>query len=110
MWTRALGLLLLIHLCGSVTVKVGDLTFTLDSVKTFKEIKDGSHTVELRSGGNDYKSYVKICKNEDLPDEIKAVCDIEDVSLVEETFKGLDSVTDHVDVCEVCAFAACTGC
>ncbi|XP_063799980.1 guanylin-like isoform X2 [Pseudophryne corroboree] len=103
-------------MCGAYRQKqpltehlVGDSSYSLESVKKFIEIQKGGSTEVLKEQSDDMKPYTEICSNEGLPDEIKTVCD-KDSKVIHETFHGFEQVSDKMDVCEICAFAACSGC
>ncbi|XP_077113532.1 guanylin [Ranitomeya variabilis] len=109
MWPRVLCLLALIHLSAGVIVKVGDLTFPLESVKKLKEVVDGRTLAEDRAQADNIPVYEKICSSHVFP-ELRDLCDSEQTALIAETLRGLGRVADNMDACEVCAFAACSGC
>ncbi|XP_073427344.1 guanylin-like [Dendrobates tinctorius] len=109
MWPRVLCLLALIHLSAGVIVKVGDLTFPLESVKKLKEVLGSRMVADDRAQGDDIPVYEKICSSHVFP-ELRDLCDSEQTALIAETLRGLGRVADNMDVCEVCAFAACSGC
>ncbi|XP_044130847.1 guanylin-like [Bufo gargarizans] len=107
MWTRVVCLLALIHFSAAVIVKVGDFTFPLETVKKLKEVVDNGKVGDDRAQGDDIKPYDLICGNHAVP-ELQDLCDQPD--LITQALRGLALVADKMDACEVCAFAACSGC
>uniref|UniRef100_W5M6R4 Guanylate cyclase activator 2B n=1 Tax=Lepisosteus oculatus TaxID=7918 RepID=W5M6R4_LEPOC len=80
----------------------GNFTFSLESVKTLKSLMDSSAGRSLRLAKT---SSVAVCDNPALPMEFQPLCHQPGAGMA---FFRLASV-DH-DICEICAFAACTGC
>nr|XP_006642081.2 PREDICTED: guanylin-like [Lepisosteus oculatus] len=89
-------------LSDAVWVKEGNFTFSLESVKTLKSLMDSSAGRSLRLAKT---SSVAVCDNPALPMEFQPLCHQPGAGMA---FFRLASV-DH-DICEICAFAACTGC
>ncbi|KAL4622513.1 guanylin-like [Arapaima gigas] len=90
----------------AVQVKEGDFTFSLDSVKKLKDLMD----VRLMKNANPRlasSSAAALCANPALPEEFKPVCQSKRAAV---SFNRLAFVAQNSDVCEICAFAACTGC
>ncbi|XP_075705026.1 guanylin-like [Rhinoderma darwinii] len=109
MWSRIVCLLALTHLSAGVIVKVGDFTFPLETVKKMKEVVDGSMSTEHHVQRDDIRSYKDLCSNSALP-ELRDLCQTDQSNLMAETLRALGHVADRLDECEICAFAACTGC
>ncbi|XP_016345373.1 guanylin-like [Sinocyclocheilus anshuiensis] len=96
---------LLVALClvsEAVQVQEGDFSFSLDSVKVLQQLIDQPRTQNPRLAKT---SYFSVCSNPTLPQEFKPLCMQRGATM---SFSRLASVA--VDVCEICAFAACTGC
>ncbi|XP_072282760.1 guanylin-like [Pyxicephalus adspersus] len=107
MWTKLLCLLGLFYLSDCVVVKVGDHTFSLETVKEYKEIIDKSH---VAADDPTHQTEEQICQNKELPSELKELCQGRDTKEVMKIFGELGRICDSMDECEICANAACTGC
>ncbi|XP_056398654.1 guanylin-like isoform X2 [Hyla sarda] len=90
-------------------VRVGDYTFSLETVKKLREVGDGPKLNDPDVDRDDVPSYEGICSNRALP-ELRDLCDTQQPALITEILRGLELVADKADECEVCAFAACSGC
>ncbi|XP_018581065.1 guanylin-like [Scleropages formosus] len=90
----------------AVQVKEGDFTFSLESVKKLKNLMD-VRVVKDSNPRLASTSTAALCANPALPEEFKPVCQSKSAAL---SFYRLGSVAYNSDVCEICAFAACTGC
>ncbi|XP_053308183.1 guanylin-like [Spea bombifrons] len=102
MWPRALCLLLLLHFCSCVIVKDGDFSFPLESVKKLSELLGSRIKRDISE-----PEVLKLCTDPRLPEEILPVCASPNAA---EVLYRLGQIALNPDVCEVCAFAACTGC
>ncbi|KAM8927915.1 guanylin-like [Pelodytes ibericus] len=102
MLLKALSILLLSHVCRGVIVKDGDFTFPLDSVKQL-----GTLLGRLQNVQSDASPVTKLCAIPELPIEFRDLCKSPDAAAV---FTRLGKISLEPDVCDVCAFAACTGC
>ncbi|XP_061112517.1 guanylin-like [Conger conger] len=93
-------------LCDAVQVKEGEFTFSLESVKKLKDLMDkdleGKQSPRLAKA-----STATVCSDPALLPEFLPVCrsDRAGLSLSRLAFIGL-----NYDECEICMFAACTGC
>uniref|UniRef100_A0A8C5PFA9 Guanylate cyclase activator 2B n=1 Tax=Leptobrachium leishanense TaxID=445787 RepID=A0A8C5PFA9_9ANUR len=109
MWPKALCVLVLLaHCCLCVIVKDGDYEFSLDSVKKLKELMDASHSSHQASQGDisDVEA-AEMCASPELPEAFKLLCAAPNAA---EIFSRLEPIAQNPDVCDVCAFAACSGC
>uniref|UniRef100_A0A3Q1CGY0 Guanylate cyclase activator 2B n=1 Tax=Amphiprion ocellaris TaxID=80972 RepID=A0A3Q1CGY0_AMPOC len=104
---RALdGVVVVIVLCLctealGVQVNVEGVSFPLEAVKQLKKLFNLDEKIpELTK-----KDVEDVCANRDLPQVFKPVCQEEGRQAV---FSKL--VRIPLDVCEICSFAACTGC
>ncbi|NP_001298140.1 guanylin family protein precursor [Danio rerio] len=88
--------------CDAVEVKEGDFSFTLESVRILQQLAEQPKTQNPRLAKT---SYYSVCSNPSLPQEFVPLCMQRGATM---SFARLASVP--VDVCEICAFAACTGC
>ncbi|XP_031469218.1 guanylin-like [Phasianus colchicus] len=100
-----LALLLLVHSSQAVYVQDGNLKFSLESVKKLKELMDENKVINPRMVVS--KAGYSPCQDKDLPEEFQAVCKREDAPAI---FERLYLVAGDVDLCEICANAACSGC
>ncbi|XP_042335812.1 guanylin [Sceloporus undulatus] len=99
----ALGLFALVAFSDGVTVKVGDFSFPLESVKQLKYLQDAApKSPRLR-----FNKSLYVCANPQLPAEFKPLCASPKAnSLV----RQLDGIAREVQICEICANVACSGC
>ncbi|XP_066547181.1 guanylin [Amia ocellicauda] len=97
----------LVALCvfsDAVQVKEGDFTFSLEAVKKLKEVMDASAVKNPRLAKT---SLPASCSDPDLPAEFLPLCQSSRPGM---SFYRLALLAEEPDVCEICAFAACTGC
>ncbi|NXG37978.1 GUC2A protein, partial [Dromaius novaehollandiae] len=80
----------------------GDFKFSLESVKKLKEIMDKDADVNPRM-----KVILAPCEEKDLPEEFQPVCERKDAPMI---FERLNTAITELDLCEICANAACAGC
>ncbi|KAM3920814.1 guanylin [Leptodactylus fuscus] len=109
MWTLVVCLLALSHVSAEVMVKVGDFTFPLETVKKLKAVLDDKNQADSPVLSDHIISDQEICSNHALP-ELQELCNSNQPTLITETLHGLEQIADNMDACEVCAFAACSGC
>ncbi|XP_051967847.1 guanylin-like [Xyrauchen texanus] len=96
---------LVVALClvsEAVQVQEGEFSFSLESVKVLQELTNQLRTQNPRLAKTSYSS---VCANPNLPKEFVPLCMQRGPTM---SFARLASVP--LDVCEICAFAACTGC
>ncbi|KAE8600075.1 hypothetical protein XENTR_v10013052 [Xenopus tropicalis] len=102
------ALMLLIHCTNCVIVQDGDFTFSLEEVLKLKEVLDQKSVPESRVKREISQSAVQqACANPELPRAFLPVCANPDAQGV---FYRLERIASEPDVCDVCAFAACSGC
>ncbi|XP_027021174.2 guanylin-like [Tachysurus fulvidraco] len=89
----------------AVNVQDGEYFFSLESVKVLQHLMDSSSVSQQQNPRLIKTSNVAVCRNPTLPQEFIELCRQSGSSLV---FSRLAAVP--MDVCELCAFAACTGC
>ncbi|KAM9444301.1 guanylin-like [Clarias gariepinus] len=100
--------LLLMAFClvsEAVQVQDGELSFSLESVKILQHLLDSSSAPKQPNPRLLKTSYGAVCANPTLPQEFIGLCHQRTSSLV---LSRLAAVP--LDVCEICAYAACTGC
>ncbi|XP_051528872.1 guanylin-like [Myxocyprinus asiaticus] len=86
----------------AVQVQEGEFSFSLESVKVLQQLANQPQSQNPRLAKT---SYYSVCTNPTLPQEFVPLCMQKGATM---SFARLASVP--VDVCEICAFAACTGC
>ncbi|XP_036415414.1 guanylin family protein [Colossoma macropomum] len=89
----------------AVQVQDGEYFFSAESVKVLQGLLDSSSATQQKSPRLATTSYASVCANPTLPQEFVPICNQSGSSLV---FSRLAAMP--MDVCEICAFAACTGC
>ncbi|KAL2090479.1 hypothetical protein ACEWY4_012742 [Coilia grayii] len=104
----SLALLLpaLLFTSDAVQVRDGEDIFSLESVRVLQELAgplDGK--VMKASPRLSQTSYTSVCNHPTLPQEFVPVCYQEGAAM---RLARLGAVP--LDVCEICAFVACTGC
>ncbi|XP_057562926.1 guanylin [Hippopotamus amphibius kiboko] len=89
-------------LAGGVTVKDGEFSFPLESVKKLKALQ------EPRIPRNPSGSLVPIlCSSPEFPEELKPLCKEPNAH---EILERLEAIAEDPSTCEICAYAACAGC
>ncbi|KAL0978494.1 hypothetical protein UPYG_G00171220 [Umbra pygmaea] len=105
----ALVLLALCLVCEAqstrVKVQEGNFVFSLTSVKMLQELTESSGINEEQNLRLFSTSFSSVCANPSLPQEFLPLCMQRGASL---SLSRLAAVP--MDICEICAFAACTGC
>ncbi|XP_061893689.1 guanylin-like [Entelurus aequoreus] len=96
--TAALLVLVLGWSSEAVQVQENGLSFSLEAVKRLQEMSVSSNP-RLRSSSS------SMCEDPMLPQELLPLCKQKGASA---SLARLAAVP--LDVCEICAFAACTGC
>ncbi|XP_059886197.1 guanylin [Delphinus delphis] len=92
-------------LAGGVTVKDGEFSFSLESVK---KLKDLQQLQEPRRSRNTGGSLVPIlCSSLRFPEELKPLCKEPNA---QEILERLEAIAEDPSTCEICAYAACAGC
>ncbi|NP_001279269.1 guanylin-like precursor [Callorhinchus milii] len=95
-------LICLSSLSQCVVVKIGEYEFPLEAVKNLTDlINQAKNEQFFRDNTN------TVCKMPALPGIFKPICTKTDA---DEIFNLLGRIGVKSDVCEICAFAACTGC
>ncbi|XP_062843094.1 guanylin family protein [Trichomycterus rosablanca] len=89
----------------AVQVQDGEYSFSMESVMVLQHLLDASSATQQQNPRLLKTSNSVVCANPTLPQEFLSVCQRSGSSMV---FSRLASVP--VDRCEICAFAACTGC
>ncbi|KAJ8259135.1 hypothetical protein COCON_G00181470 [Conger conger] len=90
----------------AIQVEEGDFSFPLESVIKLKELMGLDDTVK-RSPRLATTSTTAVCTNPDLPTEFLSLCQTKGAA---SSFFRLGFLAARPDLCEICAYAACTGC
>ncbi|KAL8198533.1 UNVERIFIED_CONTAM: hypothetical protein K2H54_015227 [Gekko kuhli] len=98
--TVSLCLCALAVVSAGVTVKVGDYSFPLESVKKLKDLPSASPTQRSRS-------VVRMCDDPKLPREFQVMCTRPKARPLLARFAA---IARDSEVCEICANIACSGC
>ncbi|XP_035238960.1 guanylin-like [Anguilla anguilla] len=93
-------------LCDAVQVKEREFTFSLESVKQLKDLMD-SDLAGKESPRLAKTSTAIVCNDPDLPEEFLPLCQSEGAGM---SLARLAFIGNNYDECEICMFAACTGC
>uniref|UniRef100_A0A4W5QAA3 Guanylate cyclase activator 2B n=1 Tax=Hucho hucho TaxID=62062 RepID=A0A4W5QAA3_9TELE len=89
-----------------VQVQEGDFFFSLESVKKLQELTaESSNVNRMQNPRLTSTSFASVCDNPSLPQEFMPLCMKRGASM---SLSRLAAVP--MDICEICAFAACTGC
>ncbi|XP_059110864.1 guanylin [Peromyscus eremicus] len=98
-------------LVEGVTVQDGDLSFPLESVKQLKDLKEAPEPLLVN-----HKKFAPrlaapvapgLCSHSAFPEALKPLCKKPNA---EEILKKLQAIAEDPNICEICAYAACTGC
>ncbi|XP_054857005.1 guanylin [Eublepharis macularius] len=98
--TVSLCLCALAVLSDGVTVKVGDYSFPLESVKKLKEL---SAEPAARSSHN----AINLCNSPKLTEEFHSICASPKSGPL---LRKLGAIAENIEICEICANIACSGC
>ncbi|KAG5836042.1 guanylin-like [Anguilla rostrata] len=90
----------------AVQVEEGGFSFPLDAVKKLEELMGVDMTVK-QSPRLAKTSTTAVCTNPGLPAVFLPLCKSKGAA---NSFFRLGFVAARADLCEICAFAACTGC
>ncbi|KAF7693251.1 guanylin-like [Silurus meridionalis] len=89
----------------TVQVQDGEYSFSSDSVRVLQSLLDKSSVSKKQNPHLIKTSYAAVCGNPTLPQEFIELCHKSDYALV---FSRLAKI--NMDICDICGFAACTGC
>ncbi|XP_072888612.1 guanylin-like [Hemitrygon akajei] len=103
-FSLVLALSCLTSILASVTVQDGNYTFPLEDVKQLWALMG---TLDENNAAAAGSASTKLCPSSALPKTFQSVCASKDADQV---FLRLEEIAQKVDVCEICAYAACTGC
>ncbi|XP_003937036.1 guanylin [Saimiri boliviensis] len=98
-------------LAGRVTVQDGNFSFSLESVKKLKGLEEPQEPRvgklrKFRSMPGEPAVPI-LCSNPNFPEELKPLCKEPNA---QETLQRLEEIAEDPSTCEICAYAACTGC
>ncbi|XP_037005094.1 guanylin [Artibeus jamaicensis] len=89
-------------LAGGVTVQDGKFSFSLESVKKLKDLGDLRQPSRRSSG-----VAPTLCNHPNFPKELGPLCKERNAR---EVLQRLEAIAEDPNLCEICAYAACTGC
>nr|AFM90799.1 guanylin-like protein [Callorhinchus milii] len=95
-------ILCLSGLLESILIKFGDLEFTVDDAMKLKNVIG-----EEKEFGHKMEGILNLCKEPTLPANFKPICQKNDAPQV---FSTLYDIASNPYPCDICSFAACTGC
>ncbi|XP_038603461.1 guanylin [Tachyglossus aculeatus] len=87
---------------GVITVREGDFSAPLEVVKKLKILLEEHSGVE-----NAILKAAALCENPGLPAQLKPICHSPNSATM---FARLGDIAREPHICELCAYAACTGC
>ncbi|XP_062889470.1 guanylin-like [Mobula hypostoma] len=99
-----LALSCLTSILANVMVQEGKYMFPLEDVKKLWTLMSTQNKSNLDTSGS---VSTKLCPCSTLPKVFQSVCSLEDADKV---FLRLELLAKSADMCEICAYAACTGC
>ncbi|XP_021056845.1 guanylin [Mus pahari] len=98
-------------LVEGVTVQDGDLSFPLESVKKLKDLLEvqDPRLVNHKFAPTLLKPLApQLCSSHSaLPEALRPLCEKPNA---EEILQRLEAIAQDPNTCEICAYAACTGC
>ncbi|XP_034359821.1 guanylin [Arvicanthis niloticus] len=98
-------------LVEGVTVQDGDLSFPLESVKKLKGLREVQEPrlVSHKKFAPRLPEPVarQLCSLSAFPEALRPVCEKPNA---EEILQRLEAIAQDPNTCEICAYAACTGC
>ncbi|TKC43840.1 hypothetical protein EI555_020700 [Monodon monoceros] len=86
-------------LAGGVTVKDGEFSFSLESVKKLKDLQQLQEPRRSRNTGGSLLP--------EASEELKPLCKEPNA---QEILERLEAIAEDPSTCEICAYAACAGC
>ncbi|KAF6108984.1 guanylate cyclase activator 2A [Phyllostomus discolor] len=89
-------------LAGGVTVQDGKFSFSLESVKKLRDLGDLQKLTRRSSA-----VVPNPCNYPNFPKELKPLCKERNAR---EILQRLEAIAEDSSSCEICAYAACTGC
>ncbi|XP_045402414.1 guanylin [Lemur catta] len=90
-------------LAEGVTVQDGEFSFSLESVKKLKGLREPQ---ELRITPGQSVAPV-LCSNPEFPEELQPLCEEPNA---QEILERMEAIAADPSTCEICAYAACAGC
>ncbi|XP_008065363.1 guanylin [Carlito syrichta] len=95
-------------LADGVTVQDGDFSFSLESVKKLKDLQEPRVGKFRRLESMPGKPVAPtLCNNQKFPEELKPLCKEPNS---QDILHRLEVIAEDPSMCEICAYAACTGC
>lgn len=103
-FSLVLALSYLSSILANVMVQDGNYTFPLEDVKQLWALMD---TLAKDDPAVASSISTGLCPSSELPKVFQPVCTSRDADQV---FLRLEEIARKADVCEICAYAACSGC
>ncbi|TMS15802.1 Guanylin [Larimichthys crocea] len=97
----------LFQLSTAVTVTEGDFQFSLESVKALGALMTGDDSSAEQALRLMEAKTAALCSHPALPEDFKPLCLRKDAGA---SLARLVFVATRYDSCEICEYAACTGC
>ncbi|CAH6790796.1 Guca2a [Phodopus roborovskii] len=98
-------------LAEGVTVQDGDLSFPLESVKQLKDLQEVPESLLVSHKRFAPRLLVPaappLCRHPKFPEALRPLCKKPNA---EEILQRLEAIAQDPNTCEICAYAACTGC
>ncbi|XP_031232750.1 guanylin [Mastomys coucha] len=97
-------------LVEGVTVQDGDLSFPLEAVKQLKDLREVQEprlVSRKKFPPRLLQPEAQLCSHSAFPEALKPVCEKPNA---EEILQRLEAIAQDPNTCEICAYAACTGC
>ncbi|XP_001503217.1 guanylin isoform X2 [Equus asinus] len=94
-------------LAGGVTVQDGEFSFSLESVKKLKDLRELQAPSTRNRREVDGSLAPILCRYPKFPEELKPICKERNAR---EILQRLETIAQDPRMCEICAFAACAGC
>lgn len=85
----------------------GDFTFSLESVMKLGDLLGSTNKTAKKSFDMATIDSVAVCADPSLPVEFQPLCQSKEAGTA---ISRLAKISANYDTCEICAFAACTGC
>ncbi|XP_028266796.1 guanylin-like [Parambassis ranga] len=100
-------IVVLIQLSSAVVVKEGNFHLSLDSVKALGALMTAQDTSAEQDLRLMEAKATALCSHPALPEDFRPLCLRKDAGA---SLVRLGVVAAHIDACEICEYAACTGC
>ncbi|XP_004443201.1 PREDICTED: guanylin [Ceratotherium simum simum] len=94
-------------LAGGVTVQEGESSFSLESVKKLKDLRElQAPSIRNRRKADGCLAPI-LCRYPNSPEELKPICQQPGAQQI---LQRPETIAQDPSMCEICAYAACAGC